>query len=85
MDKDLLLVLLSEPTAQLALATAGGGKTTLSQVKIILEKIYRKTKLQLSMSLGVLKFLIICTSLNLSISLLNLICYFFLTLLLYRN
>lgn len=43
MDKDLLLVLLSEPTAQLALATAGGGKTTLSQVKIILEKIYRKT------------------------------------------
>lgn len=44
MDKDLLLVLLSEPTAQLALATAGGGKTTLSQVKIILEKIYRKTK-----------------------------------------
>ena len=44
MDKDLLLMLLSEPNAMLSLATAGGGKTTASQVKIALAKIYRKTK-----------------------------------------
>ncbi|GAA0101667.1 hypothetical protein UT300012_23820 [Paraclostridium bifermentans] len=43
MDKDLLLMLLSEPNAMLSLATAGGGKTTASQVKIMAQKIYRKT------------------------------------------
>lgn len=43
LSPDLLYVLLSEPKAQLVLATAGGGKTTLAQVKIILEKIVRKS------------------------------------------
>lgn len=44
LDKDLLLMLLSEPNAMLSLAGAGGGKTTASQVDIALAKIYRKTK-----------------------------------------
>ena len=43
-SKDLLLALLAEPKAQLILATAGGGKTTFSQVKIVIEKILRKVK-----------------------------------------
>lgn len=42
-SKDLLLALVAEPKSQLVLATAGGGKTTFSQVKIIIEKILRKT------------------------------------------
>ncbi len=42
LSNDLLLALLAEPKAQLVLATAGGGKTTFSQLKIIIEKILRK-------------------------------------------
>ena len=41
LSPDLLLALLAEPQAELILATAGGGKTTTSQIKIILEKIFR--------------------------------------------
>ena len=43
LSNDALLCLLSENHAQLCLATAGGGKTTFSQVKIVLEKLWRKS------------------------------------------
>lgn len=43
MDNDLMLALASEPKSQLVLATAGSGKTTYSQIKVAIEKIYRKT------------------------------------------
>lgn len=43
MDKDLMLALASEPLSQLVLATAGSGKTTYSQIKVAIEKIYRRT------------------------------------------
>lgn len=42
LQPDVLLALLAEPTAELVLATAGGGKTTMSQVKAIIEKIVRR-------------------------------------------
>ena len=44
LTSDLALALTAEPTAQLIIATAGGGKTTGAQLKVILEKIYRKSK-----------------------------------------
>lgn len=44
LSPDLAYALCSEPTAQLILATAGGGKTTAAQIKAILQKIYRKSK-----------------------------------------
>ena len=43
LSNDALLCLLSENHAQLCLATAGGGKTTFSQIKIVLEKLWRKS------------------------------------------
>ena len=43
LSNDGLLCLLSENHAQLCLATAGGGKTTFSQIKIVLEKLWRKS------------------------------------------
>lgn len=42
LDMDILLAMLAEPESMLILATAGGGKTTMSQIKIILEKIVRR-------------------------------------------
>lgn len=45
LSNDALLCLLSENTAQLALATAGGGKTTFAQIKITLEKLWRKSRI----------------------------------------
>lgn len=44
LSNDALLALLYETGPQLCLATAGGGKTTFAQIKIILEKIWRKSK-----------------------------------------
>ena len=41
LNKELLYVTASEPRAQLILATAGAGKTTLTQLKLVLEKIIR--------------------------------------------
>lgn len=41
---DVALALLAEPKAELMLSTAGGGKTTQTQLKIIAEKIFRKSK-----------------------------------------
>lgn len=41
LNKELLYMLASEPRAQLVLATAGAGKTTSTQLKLIAEKIYR--------------------------------------------
>ena len=45
LEPDLLLFLADESEKQLCNAPAGGGKTTTMNVKIILEKIYRKSKL----------------------------------------
>lgn len=42
LTNDILLALLDESMAALIIATAGGGKTTMSQIKLILEKIIRK-------------------------------------------
>lgn len=42
LTNDALLALVSEPSAELILATAGAGKTTNVQIKIALEKIIRK-------------------------------------------
>lgn len=42
LTNDVILATLYEGKRQLILATAGGGKTTNSQVKVILEKIFRK-------------------------------------------
>lgn len=42
LSNDLRLALISEPINKLILATAGSGKTTCSQLNVILEKIYRK-------------------------------------------
>ena len=39
LSPDLALALASEPNAQLIIATAGGGKTTGSQIKVVLEKL----------------------------------------------
>ncbi|WP_394862075.1 ATP-dependent helicase [Paraclostridium bifermentans] len=44
MDNDLLLALTSEPESQLVLATAGSGKTTFAQAKVVSEKIFRKAR-----------------------------------------
>lgn len=44
LSNDILLTLLAENKAQLCLATAGGGKTTFAQIKIVLEKLWRKSK-----------------------------------------
>lgn len=41
---DAALALLAEPPAELILSTAGGGKTTQTQLKIVAEKIFRKSK-----------------------------------------
>lgn len=46
LSNDILLTLLAENKAQLCLATAGGGKTTFAQIKIVLEKLWRKSKNQ---------------------------------------
>lgn len=45
LSNDALLCLLSENDKQLCLATAGGGKTTFAQIKIVLEKMWRKSKI----------------------------------------
>lgn len=42
---DIALATVAEPPASLVLATAGGGKTTWAQIKAILQKIMRKSKL----------------------------------------
>lgn len=42
LSNDILLMLISEPTAKLCLAPAGGGKTTAANIQIILEKIFFK-------------------------------------------
>lgn len=42
LTNDILLALLDETLAILVIATAGGGKTTMSQIKLIIEKIIRK-------------------------------------------
>lgn len=42
LTNDILLMLISEPTAKLGLATAGGGKTTAANIQIVLEKIFFK-------------------------------------------
>lgn len=42
LTNDALYALVSEPSAELILATAGAGKTTNTQIKIILEKMIRK-------------------------------------------
>ncbi len=44
LSPDLALALASEPNAQLIIATAGGGKTTGSQIKVVLEKLWRQSK-----------------------------------------
>lgn len=44
LSNDVLLALLKENNAQLCVATAGGGKTTFAQIKILLEKLWRKSK-----------------------------------------
>lgn len=44
LSTDLALALASEPNAQLIIATAGGGKTTGSQIKVVLEKLWRQSK-----------------------------------------
>lgn len=44
LSNDLRLALISEPINKLILATAGSGKTTCSQLNVILEKVYRKVK-----------------------------------------
>lgn len=44
LSNDVLLALLKENDAQLCVATAGGGKTTFAQIKIVLEKLWRKSK-----------------------------------------
>lgn len=44
LSPDLAFALASEPNAQLIIATAGGGKTTGSQVKVVLEKLWRQSK-----------------------------------------
>lgn len=44
LSSDLAFALCSEPTAELVLSTAGGGKTTGAQIKAICEKIWRKGK-----------------------------------------
>lgn len=41
---DIALASIAESTSILTVATAGGGKTTWSQIKAILQKLYRKTK-----------------------------------------
>lgn len=41
LTNDILLMLASEPTAKLCLATAGGGKTTAANIQIALEKLSR--------------------------------------------
>ena len=43
MSNDNMLMLASEPTAKLCVATAGAGKTTSANVQIIEEKIIRKS------------------------------------------
>lgn len=43
LNKELLYALASEPRAMLILATAGSGKTTSTQLKLIAEKIYRES------------------------------------------
>lgn len=45
LEPDLLLALVDETEKQLMLAPAGGAKTSTANVKIILEKLYRKSKL----------------------------------------
>ena len=42
---DLALALCAEPRAQLMIALAGGGKTTCTQIKVLVEKIIRNSKL----------------------------------------
>lgn len=44
LSSDLAFALCSEPTAELVLSTAGGGKTTGAQIKAICEKIWRRGK-----------------------------------------
>lgn len=44
-DNESKLTLLSEPLAKLCLATAGGGKTTLINVQLIIEKLLRTSKI----------------------------------------
>lgn len=44
LSADLALALTAEPQSQLILATAGGGKTTGTQIKAICEKFWRKSK-----------------------------------------
>ena len=44
LSPDLALALASEPQSQMIVATAGGGKTTGAQVKVIIEKLMRKQK-----------------------------------------
>lgn len=44
LSPDIALALASEPNAQLIIATAGGGKTTGSQIKVVLEKLWRQSK-----------------------------------------
>lgn len=44
LSKDLLFMLLSEPSAKLCLATAGGGKTTAANIQILIEKVVRKSQ-----------------------------------------
>ena len=43
LNKEILYIMASEPRAQFINATAGAGKTTLNQLKLILEKIIRKS------------------------------------------
>lgn len=42
---DLALAMIAEPKAELVVATAGGGKTTSAQIKIVMEKIMRRSVL----------------------------------------
>lgn len=46
LSPDVALAFVSEPTAELVLSTAGGGKTTWSQIKAIAQKCLRKSKNQ---------------------------------------
>lgn len=52
LEPDLLLFLADESEKQLCNAPAGGGKTTTMNVKIILEKIYRRSRLHKGMIKG---------------------------------